>query len=363
MILDKIEEYYRFSLDALDGLYGQFTEAVAILLFVIIFNVLIKWVLKKLQTYYEKQKKVWVYSFFSALYPPFTFFVWAFAVIEICDLILSHLSPLSISLRHLALTALAIIALYWFLMKWKNLIIQHMIIKSKNREFLLDHSKIDAIDKVLTISLTFFTAFILLEATGYSATTLLAFGGIGGLALAFASQEIIANFFGGLMIYINQPFTLGEYIRISEKSIEGTVEEIGWYTTKLRALDRTSIYVPNATFSKLIVTTLSRLSHRLFKQTISVTYDDLNKVKTIAEEIEELLKYHPDVDHNFQVFSQFISFAPYSLDILVQGLITTTDYSAFLKIQQEILLKIAQIVEKNGAVLAAPMQEIRLIQK
>src|SRR5262249_16097448 len=169
----------------------------------------------------------------------------------------------------------AILSLSWFCLKWKTNVIKDLSTKSKDLTIVMEQNKIDVIDKVATIAILFSTILVLLEATGRSMNTLIAFGGVGGLALAFASQEVIANFFGRIMVYATDPFAKGDSIQIPNHSIEGIVEEIGWYMTRIRSLDKRPIYVPSSTFSKVVVITPSRMTHRRIKETIGLRYSDM----------------------------------------------------------------------------------------
>jgi MscS family membrane protein len=252
----------------------------------------------------------------------------------------------------------SVLAFAWFLFRWKKFVVRHLVIKSKNREITFDQGKIGAIDKLLTVAIAFLTILVILEVTDRSVNTLIAFGGIGGLALAFASQEIIANFFGGFMIYLTQPFTVGDWIQLPDHSIEGNVEEIGWYMTRVRSLDKKPIYVPNAIFSKLIVITPSRMSHRQFKETIGVRYDDLSKTQAICTDIREMLQQHLDIDRSLPIIVRLSAFGSYSLDIYVSAYTQTTDTDGFMRVKEDVLYRITAILAKHGAELAFPTQNL-----
>src|SRR5262249_21003585 len=146
------------------------------------------------------QDLLWHDSFVRALYKPLSYFVWFFAGVQILELIDKYtISEISIKNVHLTLGVGAIIALGWFLLRWKTNIVEYMTIRSKQHQLDLDSTKIDVLDKLFTLFILFVTSLLLLEVTGSSLNTLIAFGGIGGLALAFASQEMVSNFFAGFM--------------------------------------------------------------------------------------------------------------------------------------------------------------------
>jgi MscS family membrane protein len=268
--------------------------------------------------------------------------------------------PIPIESRHSILGVGAVLAFTWFLMRWKGNVVRHLIAKSNHKEITIDHGKIGAIDKICTIAILFFSILLLMEVTDRSMNTIIAFGGIGGLALAFASQEVIANFFGGFMIYLTQPFTIGDWISIPDHSIEGIVEDIGWYMTCVRSLDKRPIYIPNSTFSRLIVMTPSRMSHRVFKTTINLRNQDLPKIKKITQEIKEMLEQHFDIDRSQSIIARLTNFGTYSLDVEISACSKVIAKEEFLKLSEELLFSIAEIIAKNGAEFANPTQNIQV---
>ena len=116
----------------------------------------------------------------------------------------------------------------------------------------IDETTVDAVAKLLRISVIITGVLVALQSLGYSISGVLAFGGVGGIAVGFAARDLLANFFGGLMIYMDRPFNVGEWIRSPDKEIEGTVEKIGWRLTTIRTFDKRPLYVPNSLFNNLI---------------------------------------------------------------------------------------------------------------
>ncbi len=361
MWFEKAETCCDVAVSALDGVYGWGSEAVAIVVFVFIFNFLTKRLLRFLHLYFKKQGKIWKDSFVSALYKPLSYYVWFFAIIQTIDLIAASIvEEFSPQDRHLILLVGALIAFTWFLMRWKNLVAHHLIEQSKQREITIEQGKIGAIDKMLTIAILFFMALLLLEVTGRSMNTIIAFGGVGGLALAFASQEIIANFFGGFMIYLTRPFTIGDWILIPDHKIEGIVEEIGWYMTRMRSLDKRPIYIPNAIFSKLIVMTPSRMTHRQIKEIINVPYEDVSKLKALVHDFREMLQHHLEMDRSQPIVVRLNGFGEHAIEVLIKAHTQITDDEGYLRVKEDVLFKVIAIMEKHGVSLSSP-QSILLV--
>lgn len=359
-MLEKFHDCCRTALAALDGVYGLINEMIMLIFFVLIFNVLIKWLLKKLHQHFEKQNKIWQDSFVRALYLPLFCYIWFFAIFQAINLILaaSFDDPFSITRRHTILLAGAVIAFCWFLLRWKKKIVYQLALESRKKELQFDQTKMNAIDKVATVTIIFFTLLVLLDITGQSLNTIIAFGGIGGLALAFASQEIISNFFSGFMIYMTQPFAIGDWIHLPEKEIEGTVEEIGWYMTLIRTLDKRPVYIPNSIFSKIVIVNPSRMSHRQFKEVLALSCENMPKMKLFIQDVKKMLEEHPDIDKNQTLLVRFLGFGQYSLDVLIQYYTRTTDTDGFSRIREDIYFKISDLLQKHGCSTAIPSHHI-----
>ena len=201
---------------------------------------------------------------------------------------------------------------------------------------------------------------VALQSLGYSISGVLAFGGVGGIAVGFAARDLLANFFGGLMIYMDRPFNVGEWIRSPDKEIEGTVEKIGWRLTTIRTFDKRPLYVPNSLFNNISVENPSRMSNRRIKETIGIRYDDLSKMKKIIDDVKKMLKEHPEIDKNKTLIVNFNEFAPSSLDFFVYTFTKTTDWVHYHEIKQEIMLSIINIIESNGAECAFPTSTLHI---
>lgn len=359
IVFDKLNEIFNVIVGALDGAYGWVNEALALLAFVAVFNFLAKYGLGKLQKQFEKQKKIWSSSFVKSLYLPLSYYVWFFAIVHAIDIINQRVfaSP-PFTFSHMALSVGLILTAGWFLMRWKRMVVNALITKSKNHEVTFEQGKVDVIDKVLTMIILFSSLLLVMEVTNRSVNTLIAFGGVGGLAIAFASQEIIANFFGGLMIYLTHPFAIGDWINLPEHNIEGYVEEIGWYMTLIRSLEKRPIYIPNSMFSKVIVMTPSRMSHRQFKETIGLRYSDMPVVKELLKDLKKMLSENPHIDHTLNQLVHLTSFSSYTIDIIISAYFLTINAYEYAEARQDLLFKIYDIITKHGAEMPFPTSQM-----
>lgn len=345
-----MNETLLIAVDALEGGYGWMMELAALVALVFLFNFVLAWALKKLHQRFLRQHNIWKDSFVVALHKPLASFVWLIASVQLLNGAWQRFSdqPL-IHAPHAVFKIGLIIAGAWFFYRWKRGIVARLIEKTRRKELHIDHGKIDAINKVLTLALYLITTLLLLEQLGGSMNTLIAFGGVSGLAIAFASQQIIANFFGGVMIYCTHPFAIGDWIKIPEKDVEGIVEEIGWYTTAILALDKQPIYIPNSLLTNIIVMNPSRMELRQFKEIIGIRYDDLKRVPQLLLTLREQVARHPLVDKNTppQIFLK--SFNTHSVDIHVTIYTLEIEKIAFARFSEEMLLLISRAIHSCDA--------------
>ncbi|WP_285764780.1 mechanosensitive ion channel family protein [Biformimicrobium ophioploci] len=224
----------------------------------------------------------------------------------------------------------------------------------------VDVTTVRAIGKLVRISILITAAMVVMQKLGYSISGVLAFGGIGGLAVGFAAKDLLANFFGGLMIYLDRPFAVGDWIRSPDKEIEGTVEDIGWRLTRIRTFDKRPLYIPNATFTQISVENPSRMLNRRIYETIGVRYDDAAAIPGIISSVKEMLKQHPEIDTQQTLIVNFNAFAASSLDFFIYTFTKTTDWIRYHEIKQDVLLRVLQIIDEHGASCAFPTRTVHM---
>ena len=185
-------------------------------------------------------------------------------------------------------------------------------------------------------------------------------GGIGGIAVGFAAKDLLANFFGAFIVYLDRPFMVGDWIRSPDRSIEGTVEKIGWRLTVIRDFQLRPIYVPNSVFTSIIVENPSRMTNRRIYETIGLRYSDLTSMDKVVSEVETMLREHPEIDTEKTLMVNFNEFADSSVDFFIYCFTKTTQWVKFHGIKQDIMLRIAGIIEANHAEIAFPTSTIHL---
>jgi MscS family membrane protein len=223
-----------------------------------------------------------------------------------------------------------------------------------------DHTTVIAIGKLLRSAVIVTAVLIGLQSIGVSVSGVLAAGGIGGIAIGFASKDLLANFFGALMIFLDRPFSVGDWIRSPDRQIEGTVEHIGWRLTRIRTFDQRPLYVPNSTFTQISVENPSRMLNRRIYETIGLRYEDSRQVEQVVQRVREMLQQHPEIDHSRTLIVNFNSFGAYSLDFFVYAFTRTTNWVRYHEIKQEVMLRILEIIHDCGADVAFPTSTVQL---
>ncbi len=313
----------------------------------------------KLEVQAAKTKTVWDDALIEACRRPAIWLIWIlginFAAGIAAQKMDSPLQALIDPINRLALIFLGTIFLTSFIKRAeRNLIHPDYIAKP------LDATTVRAVGKLLRASVIITGVLIAMQLFGYSISGLLAFGGIGGIAVGFAAKDLLANFFGGLMIYLDRPFSVGEWIRSPDKEIEGVVEDIGWRLTRIRTFDKRPLYIPNAVFANISVENPSRMSNRRIYETVGIRYEDINSMDAIVEQVTAMLMEHPEIDTTQTMIVNFDAFSASSVDFFVYTFTKTTNWIDFHKIKQDILLRIAGIVEANSAEIAFPTSTLHI---
>jgi MscS family membrane protein len=307
----------------------------------------------------SSKKPTLLTSFCDILYPASTQIIAAFGIL-IALQVLAQNNPFYVEKIIQVRSLLVVSILTWLSFKWKPKLEKVIVQNLKKKKIATDHVLISAIDKIITVLIIVIAGTMILDILGVPLHALLAFGGVSGIAISWAAKDVVANFFGGLMIFINRPFAIGNRICSPNKNFEGDVEHIGWYMTKLRNLDQRPLYIPNALITDAIIENVSRTYNRRIRTTIGVRYDDIDKIKSLREKIEMMLKEHPEIDQNKETMVHLVEFGPYSLNIMLSAYTTTPDFVTFLKIREEVYLSVADIITSCGADIAFPTQTLHV---
>ena len=342
-----------------DAEFGRLETVIVLILLTAMVDFVLRHLLRRGAARADQTKTVWDDGILASLSGPTSLLVWVFGAglamsmgsIEVPE----ALGTWASSARDLGI----IVSVAWFLQRWIRVASENLQHQPRVGSRELDLATIQAIKKVSSLAVWVITAITGLQTLGFDLTAVLTVGGIGGVALGFASRDVVANFFGGLMIYTMQPFRAGDWVRSPDRNIEGTVEEIGWYQTRIRTFDKRPLYVPNAIFPGIAVENPSRMLHRRIKETIGIRYHDFARMRPIVDEVRQMLKNHPDIQTEGQILMvNFDAFAASSLDFFIYTFTKTTNWAEFHMIKQDVLLRVGEIIEKHGAQIAFPTRTL-----
>jgi len=217
---------------------------------------------------------------------------------------------------------------------------------------------IPLIKRTLMAFFVVFSILVVSESLGFEVKTFLAGLGIGGLAFALAAQDTIANMFGSFVVVMDQPFYVGEYIRVA--GFEGTVEEIGLRSTRLRTAQRTQIVIPNKTVAAEVITNLTRMPQRRVDVTIGVTYETpVEKLQAVLADLRALLRADPGV-HPGQVVVNLADLADSSLRIQILYFTADPDWESHMAVRERVNFAILGACAARGVSIAYPTSVMHL---
>ena len=342
------------------GLQAWVLQVFIVVFLTLVLVFILKRVLRRIQNKLVQTSNPWDDALIAALRGPVSAVVWIIGIafaIQIIEqetkaAIFGAIEPI----RDVAIIA----AITWFLVRFIKLAEDNLVAAKKALGKEVDRTTVDAIAKLLRLSVIITATLVALQTLGFSVSGVLAFGGIGGIAVGFAAKDLLANFFGGLMVYLDRPFAVGDWIRSPDRNIEGTVEEIGWRLTRIRTFDSRPLYVPNSVFTSIAVENPSRMQNRRIYETIGVRYDDATKVGAIVKDVTEMLTSHAEIQSDRTLMVNFNTCSASSLDFFIYCFTRTAVWSEFHRVKQDVLLKVLAIVDAHGAEVAFPTSTIHI---
>ncbi len=348
-MLEKLKAYIPFIYETDTWILQVF----AIVFIALLLDFIQKKILKRLKKQLEKTPNLWDDALIHAVISPFSILILAFALSLAMDA-----SGFKSGFKVFEIGTIFVIS--WTLIRFISYVEVNIIKQQEIKGVKVDRTTADAISQLLRVSVIITSVLVGLQSLGFNISAVLAFGGIGGIAVGFAAKDLLANFFGGLMIYLDRPFSVGDWIRSPDRSIEGTVEKIGWRLTLIRTFDKRPLYIPNSMFSSISVENPSRMTHRRINETIGVRYDDSKVLPEIITDVKNMLVNHPEIDNTQTLMVNFNQFAASSLDFFIYTFTKTTNWIKYHEVKQDVLFKITDIVESHGAEMAFPTSTVHI---
>ena len=321
-------------------------------------NLLLLRLLSFLAQLAQKTSSLWQGAVMQAARVPMSFMVWLWSI-SAATLLLRKASPAQVfvDLGVARAVLLTLIVALFAIRLIGNMEIR--LLRPHNGKQAVDATTVRAMGKLLRLVVFVLGTLMCLQTFGVSISGVLAFGGVGAMAIGFAAKDMLANFFGGLMVYLDRPFSVGDHIRFtSTKDIDGVVEDIGWRMTRIRNSEKRPLYIPNSLFASAVVENFSRMSHRHLNQTVGLRYDDAAKITAICDDVRHMLQTHPDIDNSQRLVVHFNAYNTSSLDLMVYCFTKATQFDRFHAVKQDVMLKIMDIVASHGTEFAFPTQTV-----
>jgi MscS family membrane protein len=331
-----------------------------VVLGVLILNYIINRLLNSFIRRAESARNIWQTAILESLNPPLRGVVWIVGLTLAVGFLtrgggFTLLSQAFPPARDVAVIAVAV----WFLLRTVGRIETGLQAHARRKGQEIDPTAADAIGKLVRAAIIITAILVAMQTLGFSISGILAFGGIGGIAIGFAAQGLVANLFGGLTVYASRPFKVGEWIVMPGTEVMGEVQNIGWRATRVMGFDRRPFYVPNALFNTAVLINHSRMTARRIQETLHLRYRDIDRVEGVVTDVNHMLSEHPEIEHDFFVF-RFDSCGEFALKLFLYAFTVTTSYDEYMKVKEDILLRTASIVREHGAELAVPTSTVHM---
>jgi MscS family membrane protein len=361
--MESIFEWSR-AIAGASGLKSWVLTTFLIVLIALLLDFVQRKLMKRLGQVVAETRNTWDDALFHAAVRPLSMLIWIIGITLAAQVVPVQEegallgSELITKIRQVGV----LFVLAWFLVSFIQNIENNIVEYARNENRPIDQTTVHALGRVVRITVLVTAGLVGLDILGFNVTGLMAAGGIGGLAVGFAAKDLLANFFGGLTVFIDRPFGIGDWIIIKDNGVEGVVEDIGWRQTCIRKFDKRPVYVPNSVFTTASVENPSRMTHRRIYETIGLRYDDVGVVQPLLDEVRDMLRKHPEIDDGQTLMVNFNAFAPSSLDFFIYCMTHTVVWQKYHEIKQDVLLKISEIITRHGASIAYPTRTIKLVQ-
>ncbi|MDH3455071.1 MAG: mechanosensitive ion channel family protein [Desulfuromonadales bacterium] len=342
---------------------GQYATALGVVLVAYLAKKIFAYLfIKAIVPLAQKTKKELDDRFLACLQKPAEFLIFLLGLFIAMEILQLPSEPFDLhKLSTAILKALVILDVAWFLFNLVDMVDHYLNQWAARTESSLDDQLAPLLRKSLRIFIIVMAGLMAIQTFGYPVTGVLASLGIGGLAFALAAKDTVSNIFGSLMIIFDRPFHVGDWVKAGD--LEGTVEEVGFRSTKIRTFAKTLISVPNNIIANMALDNYSRMPKRRIRLTVGVSYDTTPKqMREAVSRIRELLKTHPAIDQEFFLVN-FTDFGASSLDIMVYCFTTTTVWGEYLDAREDVCLKIMDTLEALGLEIAFPSTTVYLRQE
>lgn len=235
---------------------------------------------------------------------------------------------------------------------------EYLVEVAERTENKLDDQLVPLVRKALKVFIVIIGGLVVLQSLQFNITALLAGISIGGIALALAAQDTLKNLFGSLMIFLDRPFQIGDWINFS--GVDGTVEEVGFRSTRVRTFANSLVYVPNGKLADMTIDNFGLRQYRRFSTKIALTYDTPTAlIEEFVAGLREIVDHHPNTRKDYYEI-HMNDMNSHSLDILFYIFFKVPSWSDELKARHEVIIAIMELAEQLGIRFAFPTQTLHI---
>lgn len=298
-------------------------------------------------------------TFLDRLRMPIYMFVWTLGVYFALVFLLKDTTSITMTSR-------AVGILFWGAVFWTALLLCDAFFVTAARKFKKKSSSSTAnllqfLNRVVKFFIVVIAVLSLLTNCGVNVNTIIASLGIGGMALAFASQDTIANFFGSVSIILDRPFIIGDWVKTN--ACEGNVEAIGFRSTRIRTFEKTLVTIPNSILAKEAIENLSKMPVRRVKQTIGLTYSSTaEQIENLLPELRDRILATEGVHKKSDVIVEFLDFDASALNITITYYTINTDYTNHTATKRRVNFVIMRTIESLNLSFAFPSMSVYMEQ-
>lgn len=269
-----------------------------------------------------------------------------------------QLSPAGNHITAEVVRGLVLVAVVLSAYRLGDVVADQMSIRAESTESKLDDQLVPLVRRALKIVVVVAGILILLQNFDVNVGSLVAGLGIGGVAVALAAKDTIANFFGSLMIFIDRPFQIGDWVRVGDT--EGIVEEVGFRSTRVRTFYNSLVTVPNARFTEASIDNMGLRQYRRYSTTLTLTYDTTpEQMEAFVEGIRAIVVANPTTRKDYYEI-HFAGFGAHSLDVMVYIFFEVGSWTEELEQRHNVLMEILRLAAELGVQFAFPTQTLHV---
>lgn len=323
-------------------------------LFLVFKNIILKIIVSSAKKAAKKTKTTIDESIVDLLEPPLRFLITSTGVFLALN-VFTFEKEISFLIINLYKSAL-ILSFFWLLYRAEVVFQGYFERYAHHKQIEIAVDFLPLFRKFIKAAIVVLAATIIIQEWGYNIGAIITGLGIGGLAVALAAKDTLANFFGSLMIIMDRPFAIGDWVKSAET--EGIVEEIGFRTTRVRTFEKALVSIPNSKIATDNVINNSRRDRRRIMCSVGATYS--TPVDTLIKSVDKIrnMLFDHDKIHNDMIMVYFNEFAASSLNIFIYCFTTTSDWDEYLSIRQDVHFKIMHIFEELDISFAFPSMSV-----